>query len=284
VKDLLAKRSRSVLRELAQPGTLVVLDFDGTLARIVRRPGAARLAQGTRRILGAAARVFRVAVLSGRAVADVRLRLEGIPVEWIIGSHGAEWPGRPAPLAWRRLVRGWRQELARRLAGLEGLELEDKGLSLSIHWRQARDPAAAGAAAARAALRLRGAAVIPGKRVLNVVPAAAGDKGAALRRLVAESGCARVIFIGDDETDEAGFRERLPNATMVRVGRTPGSSAPYFLARRADVDRVLAFLVALRNPGGRAAERPSTSSGRGGGSNRSRSPATGGARGAAPLR
>jgi trehalose 6-phosphate phosphatase len=245
-RDLLAAGARPVLQELALPGTLVVLDFDGTLSRIVRDPAAARLAAGTRRVLEEAARLFRVAVLSGRAVADVRSRLEGIPIEWIVGSHGVEWPGSPVPLAWRRLVEGWRQVLSPRLARLEGVELEDKGLSLSIHWRKARDPRAAGAAALRASLRLPGAAVIPGKRVLNVVPATAGDKGTALRRLVAESGCERVLFMGDDETDEAGFRERLPGSVMVRVGGSRGTAAGFRVERRADVDRVLARLVTLR--------------------------------------
>jgi len=245
-RNLLARGSRGVLQDLARPGTLVVLDFDGTLARIVRDPAKARLAAGTRRVLADAACVFRVAILSGRSAADVRSRLDGISLEWIIGSHGAEWPGSPAPLAWRRLVEGWRQVLARRLAGHEGLELEDKVLSLSIHWRNAKDRAEAGAAALRAALRLAGAAVIPGKRVLSVVPATAGDKGTALRRLVAESGCARVIFIGDDETDESGFRERLPGAVMVRVGGSGSTSAEFRVGRRADVDRVLAALLKLR--------------------------------------
>ena len=78
---------------LARPGTLVVLDFDGTLAPIVEDRHAAGLGARTRRALLALARGGPVAVLSGRAAADVRARLRGVPLGWVIGSHGAEWPG-----------------------------------------------------------------------------------------------------------------------------------------------------------------------------------------------
>lgn len=244
MKDLLAPPGRPALDALRAPGTLVVLDFDGTIAPLVRDRTAARLTARTARLLGALAASRPVAVLSGRALADVASRLSGAPVRWVVGGHGAEWPGeRPAAGVARR-VAGWRRILAERLAHVQGIDVEDKALSLSIHWRGARDPAAAGAAVQRAAAGLPGAALIPGKRVLNLVPADAPDKGGALARLVAESRCARVIFVGDDVTDEAAFRAQLPvPAVMVRVGRDAGSAAAWFVRSRTDVDRLLVLLA-----------------------------------------
>ena len=226
----------------------MALDFDGTLARIVREPRAARLARATGVALAAVARRYPVAILSGRSAQDVRSRLEGIDVPWVIGNHGAEWPGEPAQPAWRTLVSSWAHALQRRLADVEGIELEEKGLSLSIHWRRAKDSSTASALALRAAMRAPGASVIPGKKVLSLVPAGAPDKGSALRRLVSETGCRRAIFVGDDATDEAAFRERLPGAVRVRVGRAVGSAAEYYVRQRAGVDEVLRRLVARWAP------------------------------------
>jgi trehalose 6-phosphate phosphatase len=259
VSDLLSRRGAGPLLELARPGTLVVLDFDGTLAPIVADRDRARLPARTRRLLGRLARAYPVAILSGRAADDVAGRLGDAPVRWVVGSHGAEWPGEAGRHpAWRRQVRGWRQVLARRLAGLAGVEVEEKPHSLAVHWRGAADRAAAQVAVARAARGLAGAVRIPGKAVLNVVPAGAGDKGAALARLVAQAGAARVLFVGDDATDEAAFSATLPvPAVMVRVGRHPESRAAWWLPRQADVGRLLERLVAARRaPGAGAGTAP----------------------------
>jgi trehalose 6-phosphate phosphatase len=249
VRNLAAPPSLGVLRRLARSETLVVLDFDGTLTRIGTDRLAAGLTEGTRRALAALAGRYPVAILTGRSIGDVLPRLAGVPVRWVVGSHGAEWPGESAPRAWRRLVASWRRELDRRLAGDPEIDVEDKGLSLSLHWRNASRPRTAGATARRVAAGLPGAALVPGKRVLNLSPAAAGDKGTALRRLLAESRAHRVIFVGDDVTDELAFRTRLRGGVMVRVGRSRSSAAPWFVPRRADVDRLLLELVRLRQVG-----------------------------------
>jgi trehalose 6-phosphate phosphatase len=210
----------------------------------------------TRRLVAALAATRDVAVLSGRGLADLAAKMDGIPVRWLVGGHGAEWPGVPTSRALVRRVAAWRRELASRLAAVDGVDIEDKEVSLSIHWRAARSPARVAAAVEAAAAGLPGAALIGGKRVLNVVPLGAPDKGAALARIVAESRCERVVFVGDDVTDEAAFRERLPvPAVMVRVGRARGSAAGYFVRRRADVDRLLARLVPPSARPGRAHRR-----------------------------
>lgn len=245
MRDLLAPAAARVVAGLARPGTLVVLDFDGTIAPLVRDRTRARMTSRTRRLVAALAAAREVAVLSGRGLADLAAKMEGLPVRRLVGGHGAEWPGQPVSPALVRRVAGWRRALDARLGGVQGVDLEDKGVSLSIHWRGARAPARAAAAVAAAAAGLPGAALIGGKRVLNVVPRGAPDKGAALARIVAESRCERVVFVGDDVTDEAAFRERLPvPAVMVRVGRARGSAAAYFVKRRVDVDRLLERLAA----------------------------------------
>ncbi len=265
MSDLLSTGMAGVVESLARPGTLIVLDFDGTLAPIVKDRDAAALGGRTRTILERVARLFPVAVLSGRAARDVRARLEGVAPRWVVGSHGAEWPGEVrAHRAWRTLVAGWRARLASRLAGVDGVELEVKPLSLAVHYRHSRHPREAAVRIGEAIEGLPGAAVVPGKKVVNLVPARAGDKGTALRRLVELAGAERVLFVGDDVTDEAAFGAHLDvPSVMVRVGRSPSSLARSWLRRRADVDVLLERLVEARQAAGAGPRRRTTRAGAG---------------------
>jgi trehalose 6-phosphate phosphatase len=99
----------------------------------------------------------------------------------------------------------------------------------------------------RALGQLQGVRVVTGKRVLNVVPSNAPDKGMALARLVRRGGFEGVLFVGDDDTDEAVFRRDLAVPTVgVRVGRKARSAAPYYLRGQGDVDRLLERLLQQR--------------------------------------
>ena len=254
MSDLLSPGLAPEVETLARAGTLIVLDFDGTLAPIVGDRSAAGLSSRTRAVLRRLAGLYPVAILSGRAIEDVLRRVDGVDVRWVIGSHGAEWPGEGREhRAWRVLVEGWRRALERRLDGVKGVELECKPLSLAVHFRHSTDQARAVARIQEAIRGLPGAAVVLGKKVVNLLPEGAGDKGTALQRLVSLAGADRVLFIGDDVTDEAAFGARLDiPAMMVRVGRTTGSLAGHWLRRRADVDVLLDRLGRLREAAGAA--------------------------------
>lgn len=252
MNDLLAPASAAAVRSLARPGTLIVLDFDGTLAPIVGDRHAAGLSPRSRAALARLAASYPVAVLSGRSALDARARLGGVAVRWVVGSHGAEWPGEAGRHRdWRTLVRRWRATLVRRLAGVEGVELEVKPLSLTVHYRHCPDARAAEARIGEAVAGLAGATIVLGKKVVNLLPSGAGDKGTALQRLVKVAGAARVLFVGDDVTDEAAFGASLGiPAVMARVGRTRSTRATSWLRRRSDVDLLLERLCELREPGG----------------------------------
>ncbi len=254
MSDLLSRGLAPAVASLARAGTLIVLDFDGTLAPIVGDRSAAGLSRRTRAVLRRLAGLYPVAILSGRGIEDVRRRLDGVEVRWVIGSHGAEWPGEVGEhRAWRVLVEGWHRVLEKRLAKVSGIELERKALSLAVHYRQSTDQARAVARIQEAIRDLPGATVVLGKMVVNLLPEGAGDKGTALQRLVSLSGAERVLFIGDDVTDEAAFGARLEiPGVMVRVGRTTGSLAGHWLRRRADVDLLLDRLGRLRQATGAA--------------------------------
>lgn len=242
----------AALTEVLRGRPLVAFDFDGTLAPIVARPHAARVPVGVARRLGQLAQRLPVAIVTGRAVADVRPRLGFEPLH-VIGSHGAEDAGADEAL---RARHGGLDGLRTRLHGslgelaMHGVLVEDKGLSIALHYRPARDRGAARAAIDRLldppdpAWRVFG-----GKLVLNVVAAGAPDKAAALLALAGRIGADRAFFAGDDVNDEAVFAAAPPHWFTVRVGRDdPHSHARYFLDGTGEMsvllDRMLALLAA----------------------------------------
>jgi trehalose 6-phosphate phosphatase len=267
MKDLLHRRHRAALARFLGAGAadpakvLLAFDYDGVLAPLVRVPSGARMRPRTRRLLARLARHYPVAVVSGRAWHDVAGFLGGLSPT-IVGNHGFEL-GHPAPVpaAIVRAVRGWRRRLEGALAGVEGVHFEDKRSTLAVHyglsprWRRAER------AVYEAANQLEGTRLIPGKKVLNVLPHDFPSKGDAVRTLVARLGCEAALYVGDDVTDEDAFAVGAPLVFGVHVGKGP-SLAPWRLRAQADVDALLERLAAVRErpgrrAGGRAARRRS---------------------------
>jgi trehalose 6-phosphate phosphatase len=248
MKNLLLPANRVTLHEFVRGPVALVFDFDGTLAPIVRDPAAAALRPRTRALLARVAKRYPTAVLSGRAQKDVAARLHGIPLEHVVGNHGFEWTGTPfgGRLIAER-VQAWHAALRTRLGSTDGVEIEDKRYSLAIHYRRARDRAAAEAAIAVALRGLRGLVVTSGRAVVNVLAAGAPDKGRALQLLQRQLGCARAIVVGDDSNDEAAFAlDEAGRVLAVRVGARQRSHARFFLRSQAEIDPFLQLLARVR--------------------------------------
>jgi trehalose 6-phosphate phosphatase len=221
---------------------LVASDYDGVLAPLHDDPSAAVPERGVAEALDRLASVpgVTVALVSGRGVADLQATsgLSG-PFRWV-GSHGEEFDG---PLSGELAER--RDALAERLAplvdGVSGARLEVKPASVAVHVRQVADRAAAAALLDEARAVVDSSLTLkPGKDVLEVAVTDA-DKGTALRRLVAELGAAAAMYLGDDVTDEDGFRALRPDGLTIKVGEGP-TDARY---RVADIAGVLALLRRL---------------------------------------
>jgi trehalose 6-phosphate phosphatase len=243
--SILAPEHARVLEALARERALVALDFDGTLAPIVEDPARAAMRDGTRALLRVASLLYPCVVVSGRARADLAPRLDGVPLLAVVGNHGAEAGFGPVERAPFQAVRAWREVVARAVARLPGVVLEDKGLSLALHYRRAEDPDRAARVAHEVLSGLPGARVFGGNMVVNAVPQGAPTKGDAVRMLLDRSGCASALYVGDDLTDEDAFT--APGvAVAVRVGPASGTSAPFNLETQADVDALLEALVAAR--------------------------------------
>jgi trehalose 6-phosphate phosphatase len=141
-------------------------------------------------------------------------------------------------------------ELTARLSQRQGVIIEDKGFSVALHYRQARARNATRRVVLSAARALDEARLVGGKLVVNCLVPGAPHKGLALERERTHFACDTVIYVGDDETDEDVFQIDRPGQLLsVRVGRRKASAAPYYIRNQAEIDRLLATLVALRGGG-----------------------------------
>ena len=247
--ELLASRSgQAALRRLGPSRALLAFDLDGTLAPLVPCRADAAVPPDTAAHLQALALRWPVAVITGRCVADARERL-GFAPRYLLGNHGAERQGYPMAQGLHRQLDPCRAVLQRHADALrqQGVELEDKGLSLALHYGNLAAPEAtrdwldALLAPWCAGLR-RG----HGHRVLNVSPVAAPHKGDALLSVMRHCGAERALVIGDDSNDEAAFACAPNGSVSVRIG--PGDTptqARFRLASQQQVQPLLGWLVRL---------------------------------------
>lgn len=222
-----------VRRAVDPPSLLVACDFDGTLAPIVPTPAEAALLPGMEEVLRSLSTApgVHLAFVSGRPLADLKQRVPILHSSFI-GSHGLEMQGHGldgvpgAAAAWRGRFPFIADAIRRRTEHMPGVFVEEKPLSVAVHYRHA---CAADAAAMQALLKdtVNGAREFrlqEGHMVTELLPAIGCNKGTALCALADRLGVPRsaVICCGDDLTDETMFTS-LPNALSIHIG--PGPTA-----------------------------------------------------------
>ncbi len=222
------------------PGSLVATDFDGTLAPIVADPAASRPIDGAVEVLGElAARGHEVAVVSGRPLSFLR---EHLPEQLtLVGLYGLEVRRHGEPVehpeahAWRDTLRDVVGRIER--DGPDGMLVEPKGLSITLHYRTRPDLAEQVAAVAEDAAASSGLEVRSARSSVELHPPIDEDKGSALRRL-AEGTSGTVLYLGDDVGDLPAFDalDELAAAgrTVCKVGVRSDELSPV-LRDRADV-------------------------------------------------
>lgn len=226
-------------------GAALFIDFDGTLVDLAPTPDAVRPAAHLPALLARLAGRLggRLALVSGRGAGEVAAFL-GDPPLIVAGSHGMEtrWPdGRidapaaPDTQALLAALHGF-------VADHPGTLAEEKRFGAALHWRRAPEAEAAATAFTALLAERHGLHVQPGKMVAEL-RAAGGDKGDAVTTLMRQPGWAgaRPLFLGDDLTDEAGFRAATAlGGAGILVGEQRATAAGY---RLADVADTLAWLA-----------------------------------------
>jgi trehalose 6-phosphate phosphatase len=217
----------------------ILLDVDGTLAPIVERPEDARVPDDTRSVLrGLVARYGLVAAVTGRPSALAR-EFVGVEEIEVAGLHGLELE--PEAEAWRDRVQAFTRSV--------DWPVENKGLSVSFHYRTHEDPARARAELERVAERARneGLKTRFGRMVLEVLPPVDASKATAVRHLLDHAGLSRALYAGDDSTDLDAFAALAQLEVGVRVA-VRSTEAPKELLEQADVvvDDTSALVTLLR--------------------------------------
>jgi trehalose 6-phosphate phosphatase len=224
--------SHSRLAQLSQSARdwALFLDIDGTLLDIAERPDLVRVPPT---LIGDLERVSAalegaLALVSGRTIQwiDDAFRPLRLPVAGQQGSETRLAAEGPVLRNEGANLDGVRARL-RALDGVEGIEVEDKGLTIAVHYRRARDPVAAEVLIAGTLASLdAGIEVLPGQLACEV-EARGVNKGAAVVRLTETAAFSRrmPVYFGDDRTDEYGFREVLTRGGIaVQVG--PSQAPP----------------------------------------------------------
>ncbi|HPX60272.1 MAG TPA: trehalose-phosphatase [Deltaproteobacteria bacterium] len=247
MRYLFSPAALSELHRFIAGSTLFAFDLDGTLTPIVSDPGGIMIHAEVNHCLTELDRLAPVAIITGRSSADARGHL-GFTPRFLVGNHGAEGlPGVRGDCGNHvALVQGWIDQLHQLVPGMRemGIVIEDKGASVTLHYRHAADPEKADGLLLEAISSLN---PIPrrvgGKFVENLVPQGAHNKGSALLSLMSHLSCRRAIFVGDDVTDEDVFRLDNPDVLGICVEKRAGSAARYYLKGQYEVIRLLREIV-----------------------------------------
>ena len=246
----------TALRQIANAEKLLVaLDFDGTLAPHVDRPEDARAVEGARE---AVSRLLdfpgvRVALVSGRALVSLQHVADPPSEVLLTGSHGIEVQLDTPDIELNLVATELEQldTLARvldRIAGsVSGTSIERKPAGMALHTRLAKphdSRAVQREAREQLSELLPGLTVREGKNVLEF-SVRSSTKGEALELLRQHTGADRVLYAGDDVTDEDAFAVLQEGDLGLKIG--PGVSlAGYRVRGPEEVAQVLAILAELR--------------------------------------
>lgn len=245
---LFSDQGHMQIGRIIRPGVLCAFDFDGTLSPFTGYENAS-LPEAIREKLVHLQSMTPVAILTGRALSDIRARLTFKP-DYLIANHGQE--GMPDTAGDSEKYRGqidrWAEILQKALAGPvrydQGISLDNKRYSLAVHYRKAADYDRTERMLTRLfAEAVPDAHVLPGKFVYNLIPPGAPDKGDALLGLMKTSGSQTAIYVGDDWTDEDVFSLQSPDILTVRIEKNPESHARFYLETQQDIARLLDLLI-----------------------------------------
>lgn len=202
-----------LLEAIHKPRLGLVTDVDGTISPIVDVPDEARVTPRNLELLAKLkTQLALTAVISGRAAEDVYQRV-GLPGLVYVGNHGMErWRDgevtvSPVAAAYRGDLSAAAPEI--RQIMVEGMRFEDKGATLSLHYRQTRNPEQIAnelTSSMQDIAKRHGLYLTQGRMVYEFRPPVKIDKGTAFEELVKTYQLEAAFYLGDDTTDVAVFQ------------------------------------------------------------------------------
>ena len=238
----------------------LLLDYDGTIAPIKRHHNLAVLPKQTKKIIEQISRHknIKVAIVSGRSLSYIRQAVN-INNLLYVANHGYQiyyknktWT-HPFTKRTKTILKKLIPILSKALSFTKGISIEDKGLTLSVHYRNVRRKNL------NEILKIIKNVIHPlqniiilttGKKVVEVRPNVQWDKGHAvlkILKLMKATNKSTIIYIGDDKTDEDAFKQLAENAFTIRVRKNKSSYAKFYVNSTSDVIKLLSF-INLRKP------------------------------------
>lgn len=240
------------------------LDYDGTLSPIAKTPDVSFTAKKIKKTLRTLSKSLRckIAIISGRALKDVKGLLDLKEVVYV-GNHGLEIEGPKlrfnaiAPTGFKEILKRIKSDLDKRLSAVKGVLLEDKGYTLSVHYRLVNKkyiPLVKTVFHETIITDLirNKIKINSGKMLLEVRPPLEWNKGKAVLWLLARQKFALKgneilpIYMGDDVTDEDAFDALKDKGITIFVGRPKISKAQYYLKNPKQVAQFLKKVLDLQ--------------------------------------
>ncbi|MGQ9469178.1 MAG: trehalose-phosphatase [Nitrososphaerales archaeon] len=231
----------------------VLTDYDGTLTPIVDHPDQAILNVNVRDILKSFVkdRRFILAIVTGRKLKEI-IHLVGIQGTYYIGNHGLEIKGpsltfiHPTAKKLSPTISEICKNMKAEFEPIDGVIIEDKGMTASIHYRMAPKKMIEDIKkAVKSIIRsYEDFEIRHGKMVVEIRPKVSWDKGDAALWLVQKLGSDGFpVYIGDDETDEDAFKKINRGLTILVSNKKKHSNAKYYLKSTKDVHKFLYRLL-----------------------------------------
>lgn len=262
--EYLFTRIKNIEERLRDKFILLLLDYDGTLAPIAETPKGAFMRKDTKELLEKLSRnpYCKLGIISGRSLKDLK-GMVGIEGVIYAGNHGLEiespkikFESQASPRL-KSIIQNISGRLQKRLSGIKGALIEDKGLTLSIHFRlvEEKDMPAFKKVICEVTdpyVAQDNIKIDSGKKVYEIKPPIKWDKGKVALWLLARqqfaSGEKKVfpVYIGDDVTDEDAFRALKRKGLTISVGKSEASSADFYLKSTDDVAKFLLFISGLK--------------------------------------
>ncbi|MFA4916714.1 MAG: bifunctional alpha,alpha-trehalose-phosphate synthase (UDP-forming)/trehalose-phosphatase [Syntrophales bacterium] len=246
----------SELKEKISTSIFLFLDYDGTLTPIVELPDQAFIPDDIRSLILRLKEYIPVAVVSGRSLQDIKTKV-GIEGIVYVGNHGAEiWDGKKAIInkeskVENRILKQLLNRLKEALLHIQGVIIEDKHFTVSIHFRMVKvkylgelfDKFWDIAKDFESSFK-----ITSGKKVFELRPLNAWDKGNAVSWIIKNMGSGRIpLYLGDDITDEDAFRALKGIGMSISIGVC--SEADYYLKNQQEIKKFLQQLLKFEEAG-----------------------------------
>jgi trehalose-phosphatase len=236
------------IKNFLHKGSILLFDYDGTLSPIVKNPHAAKVPKTSLKYLKRLQKNHPIFVLTGRSVRDTQMRLPNEFHNNILGNHGIESSFLSNKLKKKLPVIVDQWHLAFSDLSIRGLYIENKKLSLSIHYRRSANKKKAQELIQKTIDSLSPKPrVFHGKEIYNLLPNINWNKGTVSKKILKQYSNQKAIFIGDDVNDEDVFEIKSSYLLGIRVGRSKKSKAQIYLKNQKEMSSFLEYLIEMHS-------------------------------------